>query len=239
MRKFGLIGKSLSHSFSSSYFENKFSTNNLLDCSYQNFELENIDNIRSFVLENQLQGLNVTIPYKEEIIKHLDSLSEEALQIGAVNCISLNGDKLIGHNTDHYGFTKSITPFIQERHKKALILGTGGASKAIAYSLQKLEIEFEFVSRKGKVNYQNLSPYLQNGFSIIINTTPLGTHPKINAFPDLPYHLLDESFLLYDLVYNPKTTAFLQFGIERKCINKNGYEMLTFQAEKSWQIWNK
>ena len=105
--------------------------------------------------------------------------------------------------------------------------------------LQKLEIEFEFVSRKGKVNYQNLSPYLQNGFSIIINTTPLGTHPKINAFPDLPYHLLDESFLLYDLVYNPKTTAFLQFGIERKCINKNGYEMLTFQAEKSWQIWNK
>lgn len=239
MRKFGLIGKSLKHSFSSSYFENKFSTNKLSNCNYQNFELDNLDRIRSFVFDNQLQGLNVTIPYKEEIIKHLDKLSKEAFEIGAVNCISVEKNKLIGHNTDCYGFTKSITPLIRKEHKKALILGTGGASKAVAYSLQKLEIEFEFISRNGKLKYQNVNEYLQKGFSIIINTTPLGTFPKTDTFPELPYQLIDKNFLMYDLVYNPETTRFLQFGKEKKCTTKNGYEMLTLQAEKSWQIWNK
>lgn len=239
MRKFGLIGKSLSHSFSLSYFENKFITNKLWDCSYQNFELENIDNIRSFMFDNQLNGLNVTIPFKEEVIKHLDSLSKEAKQIGAVNCISVNEHKLIGHNTDCYGFTESIIPLLQKNHKKALILGTGGASKAVAYSLQNLGIEYEFVSRDGTINYQNVNKQLQNNFSLVINTTPLGTYPKTNTFPDLPYQLIDKGFLLYDLVYNPEMSAFLKFGKEKKCTIKNGYEMLCLQAEKSWQIWNE
>jgi shikimate dehydrogenase len=239
MRKFGLIGKSLSHSFSLSYFENKFSTNKLIDCSYQNFELQNVHNIRSFVFDNQLQGLNVTIPFKEEIITHLDNLSEQALKIGAVNCISVKGNKLTGHNTDCYGFSNSISPLLQKHHKKALILGTGGASKAVAFSLKHLGIAFEFVSRNGTINYQNVNEFLQNEYSIIINTTPLGTFPNIEKFPDLPYHLLNQHFLLYDLVYNPEISAFLQFGKNKNCVIKNGFEMLELQAEKSWQVWNK
>ena len=239
MRKFGLIGKSLSHSFSLSYFENKFSTSKLIDCSYQNFELENVTNIRSFVFDNQLKGLNITIPFKEEIIKHLDNLSEQALKIGAVNCISVEGNILTGHNTDYYGFSNSISPILQKQHKKALILGTGGASKAVAYSLQQMGIVFEFVSRKGPINYKNINEFLQNDYSIIINTTPLGTFPEIEKCPDLPYHLLNQTYLLYDLVYNPELSTFLRFGKEKNCVIKNGYEMLVLQAEKSWQIWNE
>jgi shikimate dehydrogenase len=184
MRKFGLLGNSLTHSFSKSFFENKFSNEKLEDVSYQNFELANLNNIRSFIFNKQLHGLNVTIPYKQEIINHLDTLSEEAKEIGAVNCISIKGEKLIGHNTDYYGFTESIKPLLEKNNKKALILGTGGASKAIAYSLKKLNIEYEFVSRKGENNYQNVEQLIKKGFSIIINTTPLGTFPNINTYPE-------------------------------------------------------
>jgi len=239
MRKFGLLGNSLTHSFSKSFFENKFSNEKLEDVSYQNFELANLNNIRSFIFNKQLHGLNVTIPYKQEIINHLDTLSEEAKEIGAVNCISIKGEKLIGHNTDYYGFTESIKPLLEKNNKKALILGTGGASKAIAYSLKKLNIEYEFVSRKGENNYQNVEQLIKKGFSIIINTTPLGTFPNINTYPELPYHLLDESFILFDLVYNPKTTNFLHLGLQKKCKTKNGLEMLFLQAEKSWELWNE
>ncbi len=239
MRRFGLIGKSLSHSFSKSYFEKKFKEEKLDNCSYLNFELENLENIRSFIFKNNLNGFNVTIPYKEKIIKHLDSLSLEAKEIGAVNCVSVEQNKLVGHNTDWYGFSKSLIPLLETHHDNALILGTGGASKAIAYALKKLKINYKFVSRVGQINYQNIDQLLQNRNFIIINTTPLGTFPNENTCPDLPYNLINEDFLLFDLVYNPKKTKFLQLGSQKECKTKNGLEMLSIQAEKSWEIWIK
>ena len=186
--------------------------------------------------------MNVTIPYKESIIKYLDEVDSEAQKIGAVNTIKVTDDnKLIGYNTDVYGFQKSIEPLLKSHHKKALILGTGGASKAIAYAFNKLNIAYKFVSRKeieNMLTYEMLDAEIMNEYSIIVNCTPIGTHPNVEDAPAIPYQYLSDNHLLYDLIYNPAETKFLQEGKKYGASIKNGLEMLELQAEKSWEIWN-
>lgn len=244
--QFGLIGKSLKHSFSKNYFEEKFQTLGLKNYSYQYFELETIDSIKQLSAEHpELKGFNVTIPYKETIIPFLDELSDEAKKIGAVNCVSISNKKLIGHNTDVYGFSQSIKPFLDVNHQRALILGTGGASKAVAYALQKTGVEIYFVTSSSvkKTNntffYSEINEVVMNAFKLIVNTTPVGMFPKIDEAPELPYHLLTPQHLAYDLIYNPEQTLFLQKAQAQGAITVNGLSMLQLQAEKSWEIWNK
>lgn len=242
--KFGLIGRTLEHSFSKSYFEKKFKEQNLRNYVFKNFELPAITDLEEVLSHNKdLLGCSVTIPYKEAIIPFLDELSEEAKEIGAVNCISFRSGKRFGHNTDVYGFSQSIKPFLDTNHGRALILGTGGASKAVAYALKKVGVEVYFVSTSPKKNentfsYSELNEVIMNAFKLIVNTTPLGTFPKVEEFPDLPYHLLTPQHLAYDLVYNPEQTLFLKKAREMGAITVNGLSMLHLQAEKSWEIWN-
>jgi len=242
--KFGLIGKNISYSFSKKYFTEKFKKLGLNTFKYHNYDLPEIDEF-PFVLyqrEDDFIGFNVTIPYKESIIKYLDKVEEEAQMIGAVNTIKVTSEnKLIGYNTDVYGFQKSIKPILKQHHKKALILGTGGASKAISYALNKLEIENKFVSRKELENnflYSDLNENIIAKYTVIINCTPLGTYPNIEDLPDIPYKYITNKHLLFDLIYNPAETKFLKEGKKKGAIIKNGYEMLELQAEKSWEIWN-
>jgi shikimate dehydrogenase len=242
--KFGLIGRNISHSFSKKYFTDKFKLLHFDNCEYLNFDIDSIKKFPEIFAETKgLQGLNVTIPYKEEIIPYLDELSKNAKKIGAVNAISISKNKkLKGHNTDHYGFKKAILPLLEEHHKKALILGTGGASKAIAFALRKLKIEFDFVSRNPnefELSYEELSQDAFDDYQIIINTTPLGTYPAFETYPDLDYSLFSSMHLAFDLVYNPEETEFLKRAKANGALTKNGYEMLVFQAEKAWRIWNK
>jgi shikimate dehydrogenase len=237
MRTFGLIGKTLSHSFSEVYFNKKFHDADINDAEYKNFELNNISEFTTLLSKTKLSGLNITIPYKESVIPFLDKLTPQAKAIGAVNTIEFNGNKLIGHNTDTIGFSQSIYPLLNER-KKALILGNGGASKAVQYALKKLNIEYKIVSRKSSFDYSDISIKSIGYYDIIINTTPLGTHPKIANFPQIPYRQLNESHLLFDVIYNPPESAFLRLGKTRNCSIKNGLEMLEIQAESSWHIWN-
>jgi shikimate dehydrogenase len=244
--KFGIIGKSLSHSFSKSYFEKKFKEQGLNDCSYAEFEIPLVENITSVLAKNQLlKGLNVTIPYKESIIPFLDELSAEAKEIGAVNCIKIQNGKRIGYNTDVYGFAQSIKPFLDANHQRALILGTGGASKAVAYALKKIGVEVYFVtssSTKKTSNtffYSEINDRVMNAFKLIVNTSPLGTFPEVNECPPLPYPLFTALHLAYDLVYNPEVTLFLNQAKEKGSITVNGLSMLQLQAEKSWEIWNE
>lgn len=239
MKRFGLIGKKLNHSFSEQFFNRKFKIEKIENCCYKLYEMQNVIAIKQFILDNNISGLNVTIPFKEDIIKHLDELSEEAHSIQAVNCIKVKNNKLIGYNTDYQGFHESIKPLLKKNHKKALILGTGGASKAIEYSLKKLNIEYLFVSRNGKLRYQDLNQKIIYQHQIIINTTPLGTFPNINQCPEIPYSFLNNQHLLYDLTYNPNKSMFLKKGEQFKSKTKNGLEMLEIQALRSWQIWNK
>ncbi|MFK7003780.1 shikimate dehydrogenase [Flavobacterium covae] len=244
MKKLGLLGKNISYSFSRNYFTNKFQNEFLTSIfSYDNYDIQKIDEFKEIIInEPNLIGLNVTIPYKEEIIPYLDELSEIAKNIEAVNTIKITSDKkLIGHNTDFYGFQKSLTPLLQNHHKKALILGTGGASKAIAYVLKSLEIDFLFVSRKqfnDTITYDQLNNSILTEYTIIINCTPLGTYPNIQDCPTIPYEFITSNHLVYDLIYNPKKTTFLAKAEEKGAIIKNGYEMLVLQAEKAWKIWN-
>ncbi len=241
MRNFGLIGKTLSHSFSKKYFEQKFAASAIENCSYHLFELAKIADFSSLLKEHDLYGLNVTIPYKQEIIPYLDRISLEAENIGAVNCIEFNSGKLIGHNTDVYGFTQSLKPLLKTDITDALILGSGGAAKAVAFGLTQLGINFKIISRQknaGDYTYEMLSEDILGKHSLLINTTPLGTYPNVENAPNLPYHLLSSQHLLYDLVYNPEITTFLSRGKKQNCGIKNGYEMLVLQAEKSWAIWN-
>ncbi len=242
--KFGLVGKDISYSFSKKYFTEKFEKLNLKNLKYYNFDIPEIEEF-PFLLyhkEENFRGLNVTIPYKQSILKYLDDLSADAKEIGAVNTIKVTNDnKLIGYNTDIYGFTNAIKPLLNAQTKNALILGTGGASKAIAFSLKKLGIGFKFVSRKINENgflYHELNKEIIENHQIIINSTPLGTSPNTERKPEIPYPFITKNHIAFDLIYNPKETAFLKEAKKQGAIVKNGLEMLQLQAEKSWEIWN-
>jgi shikimate dehydrogenase len=242
MRLFGLIGYPLSHSFSKKYFTEKFETESITDCRYELFPLTSINELPELLSINpELEGLNITIPYKKQILPFLHSSAiPDGLQ--ACNCIQIKNGKLIGYNTDAIGFEKSITPLLQPHHTKALVLGNGGAAEAIVFVLKKLGIAFDIVSRKihngSTLTYNDISERIINDSTVIINTTPLGMYPKEDDSPDIPYQFISDKHLLYDLVYNPAKTLFLQKGKERGATIKNGEEMLALQAEESWKIWN-
>lgn len=243
-KKFGLIGKDISYSFSKKYFTEKFSKELFDDCTYENFDIPTIEEFPNVLKENpDLKGLNVTIPYKEAIIPFLDTMSDKAFRIGAVNVIRFTKKgNLKGYNSDWYGFKKSLEPLLQPHHKKALILGTGGASKAVAFALDKLGIFYTFVSREATENaidYNRINTTTFDNFQIIINCTPLGTSPNTKEFPPIPYEFFTEKHIAFDLIYNPEETQFLKKAKKKGATIKNGYEMLVFQAEKAWTIWNK
>ncbi len=246
MKQFGLIGYPLSHSFSKGYFSNKFSLENITDCNYENYPLENLSHFSNLLIENKnITGLNVTIPYKKEIIPFLDSLDQGAKTIGAVNTIKIertnNSIQLKGYNTDVYGFELSLLKHLKPFHNKALILGTGGAALAVQYVLNKLSIRWKSVSRTASENilsYEDITESVLAEYNLIINTSPLGMYPNFETCPNLPYHALTKNHYLYDLVYNPEETLFLLKGKEKGCTTKNGLEMLHLQAEKAWEIWN-
>ncbi|MDP4933872.1 MAG: shikimate dehydrogenase [Salibacteraceae bacterium] len=238
MKKFGLIGKPLAHSFSEKFFTEKFKRESIQDCSYKLFPLQRIDQLPALLEKENLQGFNVTIPYKESVLSYLNQLSDEAKQIGAVNCVLIEDEKHIGHNTDVFGFEVSISQWLNKPIKQALILGNGGSAKAVKFALKRLEIPFEIVSRSGALNYENLPASLVHDSHLIINTTPLGMSPQTEAFPDIAYEAIGSQHFVFDLIYNPSETPFL-----RKCklagaSIKNGAEMLKLQAEKSWEIWS-
>ena len=247
MDKYGLIGYPLKHSFSQQFFTHKFSTEGI-DAIYDKYEIPDINQFPHIISSQpELRGLNVTLPYKEQVMQYLNDLDAEAREIGAVNVIKVHRDKdgirLVGYNSDIIGFQKSITPFINnEKHRKALILGTGGASKAIRKGLLNLGIEPVYVSRTtrdGVYTYNDLNEVLLDEYKVIVNTTPLGTFPNVDEAPDIPYHLLTPDHLLYDVVYNPAETKFLRQGKEQGATIKNGLEMLELQAIASWEIWNR
>jgi shikimate dehydrogenase len=246
MDKYGLIGFPLGHSFSISYFNEKFE-NEGIDAKYENFEIPSIDALPEILDSNpNLKGLNVTIPYKEKVISYLDYISPEARVIGAVNVIRVlkKTDKVIlkGFNSDVIGFTKSIGPILENFHKKALILGTGGASKAINYGLKSLGLETLYVSRNRKneecILYSDVTPQLIKEYNVIVNCTPVGMYPHSEECPLLPYEAMDNKTILYDLIYNPDETLFMKKGAERGATTKNGLEMLLLQAFASWEFWN-
>ncbi len=238
---YGLLGRNISYSFSRSYFSEKF-IQERLTCEYLNFDLKEITEFKNLIKNSAIKGLNVTIPYKEEIISYLDDLDPIAKEIGAVNVIKFDtNQKLIGYNSDYFGFTESLKPLLNKNIKKALILGTGGASKAIAYALQQLNISFIFVSRNpdfNELSYNDLDEDIIHDYKLIINCTPLGTHPNIESYPDIPYEYVNENHIFYDLIYNPEETSFMKKGKTQGAIVSNGQQMLILQAEKAWEIWN-
>lgn len=247
MQKYGLLGYPLGHSFSKTYFNQKFEAEKI-DAEYINFEIPSIKEIKDVLKENpNLNGLNVTIPYKEQVIPFLDDLDEDARQIGAVNVIKFSKGrfgrlKLKGYNSDIIGFKQSIEPLLTESHRKALILGTGGASKAVFHGLKQLGVGSTFVSREPKefcITYDDITPKMMEQYTVIINTTPAGMFPNINACPNIPYNQLTSDHLLYDLLYNPDETLFMKKGKEKGAVVKNGLEMLLLQAFAAWQIWQK
>ncbi|OIQ29649.1 MAG: shikimate dehydrogenase [Bacteroidetes bacterium MedPE-SWsnd-G2] len=241
--EFGLLGKNISYSFSKTYFTNKFKMAHLPH-SYTNFDIPNIAQFSEVIDKNpQLKGLNVTIPYKEKIIPFLDNIDPIAKQIGAVNTIKFKDNKLVGYNSDYYGFKGSISKYLKPNHKQALILGTGGASKAVYKVLLDLDIKATFVSRTSSkpntILYADVNKSILKSHHIIINCTPLGTFPDVNSAPDIPYQFLTAKHLLFDLIYNPKETLFLRRGKRFESVCCNGLKMLEFQAEKSWAIWQE
>jgi shikimate dehydrogenase len=243
MNIYGLVGRSLSHSFSEKYFTEKFEKENITGCQYRNFEFKDLTTgIEKLKNDPDLKGLNVTIPYKTEIIPFLDELSEECKQINAVNCIKITDGKWKGFNTDITGFERSFVPHLKSFHQKALILGTGGASNAVAFVLGKLNIDFLKVSRKKDsstvISYEEV-PEIFNQFQILINTTPLGTYPNVNECLTLPYELITGQYYFFDLIYNPAKTLFLSLAEKNGATIENGKEMLVIQAEESWRIWNE
>ena len=246
MKVFGLIGYPLSHSFSKKYFSGRFDEEKITDCSYENFELATIRQITSLIKKTPyLSGLNVTIPYKEQVIPFLHTQTDVVKATGACNCIAISEGMLHGHNTDTTGFEQSLIKFLFPHHSEALVLGTGGAAKAVGYVLRKLGIGFHFVSRnvqlRGIANtwqYRDLTPDIMQSHLLIINTTPLGMFPNVDAAPPIDYSLLTARHYLYDLVYNPAKTLFLEKGELKGGAIQNGYDMLIIQAEESWKIWN-
>lgn len=243
MHKLGLLGKNISYSFSRNYFKKKFEKENILNVTYDNFDIENISLFTSIIDNTEgLKGMNVTIPYKEAVIPYLDKLDKKAEAIGAVNTIKITKKgKLVGYNTDCYGFKKSIINHLKPHHKSALILGTGGASKAIMYTLKSLNIECHYVSRKASkgvsFTYDTLTAEDVKKHNIIINCTPLGTFPDVDVCPNIPYTAINNQHILFDLIYNPEETKFLRLGKQKNAVIINGANMLKLQAEKSWSIW--
>jgi shikimate dehydrogenase len=248
MRLFGLIGFPLSHSFSEKYFEKKFAGENNTDAVYKLFPLEDISLLPELIEQYiDLEGLNITIPYKIQAMPYMQHIEKEAVDAGAINCVKIKRDssgiELRGFNTDIYGFRESLLPLLKPYHQHALVLGTGGASKAVGYVLKTLKIAHTLVSHTKKdaefLQYQQLSKEIIETNTLIVNTTPSGMFPETNKFPDIPYQFLNEKHLLFDLIYNPAETKFLKMGKEAGSAVKNGMEMLELQAEKSWEIWNE
>lgn len=247
MDTYGLLGYPLGHSFSKSFFNEKFSNENI-DAEYINFEIPRIEDIMEIIASNKtLRGLNVTIPYKEKVISYLDELSPDARTIGAVNVIRVDRSdpsdiRLIGYNSDVIGFTQSIEPLLEKHHNKALILGTGGASKAIRHGLQQLGLETMLVSRReleGTVMYKDITPEVLDEYTVIVNCTPCGMYPHTEECPALPYEAMTKRHLLYDLIYNPDETLFMRLGATHGAKTKNGLEMLLLQAFASWDFWHE
>ena len=247
MNIYGLIGYPLGHSFSAKYFAQKFEKENIKSSEYRNFPIENIQQL-PFIIKNTggLKGLNVTIPYKQQVIQYLTEISDDAQKIGAVNTIKIENvdgkPALKGFNTDAYGFEQSLQPHLKNYHNKALVLGSGGASKAVEFVLNKLGIEYLLVSRQPQnsrqISYSQLNEDVIRDHLIVINTTPLGMFPKVEVCPEIPYNLLTSKHILYDLVYNPEETLFMTKGREMGSFAMNGLQMLHLQAEKAWEIWN-
>lgn len=242
MRRYGLIGYPLTHSFSQKYFTEKFEKLGLHDCVYSNFSLKEMKELGP-LLENQIDlfGLNVTIPYKKQVLAYVTDVTDVVAKIGACNCIHIHGNKITGHNTDVVGFEKSLQPFLKPHHTAALILGTGGSSAAVIYVLEKLGISFQCVSRKAtdtSVSYEQVGKDLILSHPLIINTTPLGMYPDVDFFPHIPYQYLTPQHHLHDLIYNPAETRFMEKGRAQAASVQNGMEMLIQQAEESWRIWN-
>lgn len=245
MRKFGLIGYPLGHSFSKKYFTEKFSREHIKDCSYENYPLAAIGQLPDLILDRDIEGLNVTIPYKSAIIEYLDRIDPEADAIGAVNVIrikrSKNKTELSGFNSDIAGVRDTVLPFINDDIKNALVLGTGGSSKAVCYVLRRLNVQYTLISRvkkPGCLIYSEITPEIIGNTQLFINATPLGMYPDTGSKPYLRYDLLNNRQILFDLVYNPEITSFLRMGKERGCTIISGLKMLYSQAEKSWEIWN-
>ncbi len=234
----GLIGKKLSHSFSKDFFTQKFKKLNFKNHNYKNYEIDNLDKLRELIKKKQLCGLNVTIPFKQKIIQHLDEIEYNAKEINSVNTIKVENNKLIGYNSDIQGFENSFIPIIGKR-KIAIVLGNGGASKAVQFVLKKNKIKFIVVSRSGNKKFEDITKSDIISSQIIINTTPLGMFPDINTYPNIPYHALTSNHLVYDLVYNPEETLFIKKAKEKNCLIINGLEMLINQANISWEIWQK
>lgn len=246
MRKYGLIGYPLGHSFSRKYFGEKFKNNRIPDCSYENYPLDAINQLPDLLSnEPELCGLNVTIPYKSEVIRYLDSVDKEASEIGAVNVIKIgrSGGKIIlsGFNSDITGIRDSIKPYMKNNLKNALVLGTGGSSRSVCYVLKSMGLTVKMVSRErreGVISYEDITPELISVSGLIVNTTPLGMYPAVDAKPDLNYSILGKNHILFDLVYNPEITKFLEAGLSQGCTVITGLKMLHSQAERAWEIWN-
>lgn len=239
--RYGLVGKHIGYSFSQGYFTQKFKALGLVNYSYENFDIPDIAKFKALVAQPHIKGLNVTIPYKEQVLPYLDELDPTAQKIGAVNTIKCTANGLKGYNTDAYGFKKSLEPLLQPHHTRALILGTGGASKAIRFVLEGLNIATTYVSRSKKqqqYTYSELDAAVITAHPILINCTPVGTYPNVTEKPPLPYQYLGAQHLLYDLIYNPEKTAFLAAGEQQGASLCNGLPMLQGQAEKAWAIWN-
>ncbi len=243
MKLYGLVGYPLGHSFSKQYFTEKFEKENIADCTFEAFPISSINEFPSLLKNNaSLKGLSVTIPYKEQVLQFVDELSDEVKAIGATNSIKINNGKLTAYNTDIVGFEKSFVKLLQPHHTKALVLGTGGASKAVQYVLRKLGIEYLVVTRNKRENqivYADIDEALLMEYSIIINCTPVGMYPNENEVPAISYQFISPNHYLYDLVYKPAETLFLKEGKKRGAAVQNGYEMLLLQAEESWRIWNE
>jgi shikimate dehydrogenase len=244
MREFGVIGITLKHSFSPKYFAEKFEKEGIKDASYHPFEIHSIGDIQSLLQKPNIKGLNVTLPYKEQVLPYLTSIDNAAAKIGAVNTIKVENGEATGYNTDYYGFKISLENWIgtaKLSEIKALVLGSGGASKAVVAALTDLQIPYLYVSssnKEGAISYNDITKEVLNEYQLVINTTPLGMFPNVDEAPAIPYQYLTESHYLYDLIYNPEVTKFLKNGEEAGAQTINGYEMLVIQAEKSWEIWN-
>lgn len=243
MKAYGLIGKSLLHSFSKDYFDRKFEVEKIQGVTYQLYELQGLDQLNELIQRENLIGLNVTIPYKEQVIGYIDEIEPNANRIGAVNCIRIVKGHRIGYNTDYIGFKLSIEGKLKEMQKHAVILGNGGAAKAIKYALNQMGIESVFAVRNKRdldeIEYQLVDKDFLEKHKIVINCTPLGTYPKIDEFPNIPYQFITNQHLCIDLVYNPKETAFLKRCGANGAEGMNGESMLAFQAEESWKLWNE
>lgn len=241
MRKFGLIGLPLTHSFSKQFFTEKFEKEQITDCQYENYPLEKIEDLPALLAANRdIVGLNVTIPYKREVIPFLTDVAPAVKKTGACNCIRIDGKKRVGYNTDVIGFHLSMMPHLRVQHQRALILGTGGASAAVEFVLEQIAMPYMLVSRNpgtNSIGYDQLNEDLMESHTLIVNTTPLGTFPAVETYPPIPYEYVTDQHFLYDMVYNPAETIFLQRGREKGATVLNGMDMLIGQANASWDIW--